>query len=128
MRIEYSLVLSIQSIFHDATGTTWKAFSEVRWYSKYNILEDVFKKFGNLLAVVMKIVEDGISQANSMKLYELLVDRKKSFKHVACANSSKEMAPTCVQGVWAHQGIPRFVSSWCHENHAIDKQGHNGSH
>ena len=29
---------------------------------------------------MMKIVEDGISPANSMKLYELLVDPKKSFK------------------------------------------------
>ena len=72
--------LFFQSIFHDITGTTWKEFSEVRWYSKYDILEDVFKKFGDLLAIVMKIIEEGVSPANSMKLCDLLLDPKKSFK------------------------------------------------
>ena len=70
----------LQSIFHDITGTTWKEFSEVRWYSKYDILEDIFKKFADLLPVVMRIVEEGFSPANATKLYNLLVNQAKLFK------------------------------------------------
>ena len=67
-------------MFHDTTGTIWKEFLEVYWYSKYNILEDMFEKFGNILTVVMKIIKEGVSPANSMKLYVLLMNQKKTFK------------------------------------------------
>ena len=58
----------------------WNEFSEVRWYSKYDIIDNIFIKFAHVLPVVVRIVEEGVSPANANELYNLLVNQAKSFK------------------------------------------------
>ena len=59
---------------------TWKEYSNIRWYSKYEVKEFVFKYFGDLKNIVTEIVKKGISPQNSMKLLNLLTDKMKCHK------------------------------------------------
>ena len=66
-----------KSHWKDITGFAWKEYSDNRWFSKFDTLKEVFGKFGDLIPIVTKIADDGISPSNSTKLLILLTDANK---------------------------------------------------
>ena len=66
-----------KSIWKDITGFSWQNYSDTRWYSKYDVMENLYEKFGDIVPFVRRLVEEGISPANAMKLLQLLTNQTK---------------------------------------------------
>lgn len=56
------------------TQCAWLLHSSTRWFSKYDVVERFFKYFGDVQALLERMVEDNISPASSGKLLKLFDD------------------------------------------------------
>lgn len=67
-----------KNLWKDRTGKNFPSHNEIRWYSKYEVLEELAKKFQFLMSTVQAAVDEGVSKKNAAKLLLLLLDEKKS--------------------------------------------------
>jgi hypothetical protein len=58
------------------TGCAWLLRSVTCWFSKHDMAERVFKRFGDLLALLEELVLSNISPASSSKLLNLFEDAR----------------------------------------------------
>ncbi len=70
----FSMSDAAKEEWFQVTGTHWPTYSEIRWYSKYEVLEVLFKYFPDMERVMIRVARKGISPRNSSKLLKLLYD------------------------------------------------------
>ena len=61
-------------IWQKETNSAWLTYSDTRWFSKYDVYEDLFNHFGDLRAVLENVIKKKYSPANTGKLLLLVTD------------------------------------------------------
>ena len=64
-------------MWKDCVGKSFPSHNEIRWYSKYEVLEEISAKFPFLKQVVQAIVRENLSKKNASKLALLLTEERK---------------------------------------------------
>ena len=69
-----------KDIWFERTNKSFPSYNEIRWYSKYEVLEVISDLFPDLITVMQSVVDAGLSKKNASKLLLLLLDEKKSWQ------------------------------------------------
>jgi len=60
--------------WYKVTDTQFPTHSNIRWYSKYDVLKVFYDYFPDMLTVVTNVTNEGISSSNAPKLLRMLLD------------------------------------------------------
>ena len=91
-----------QDEWFDVTGATWPTYSETRWFSKYDVMEKIFRLFPDILTVITRVTKKEVSTANSSKLLKLLLDPVNKWKlQIQLSSYVEALSPsaTCATGL-----------------------------
>jgi hypothetical protein len=61
-------------LWERTTQCAWLLHSSTRWFSKYDVVERLFKYFGDVQGLLERMVQNNVSPASSGKLLNLFED------------------------------------------------------
>ena len=63
-----------RQLWFTLTGVTMVSFSTIKWWSKYDVLEQLYNYFGDLLTWLESCIANGVSVEPACRLVNMLAD------------------------------------------------------